>query len=155
MDLSHQLPICFKVRRGSASDHLDCNGLARKAYTIKPFKSFDGDKGYTGESHRRIVVEECHAEDRIKVKNREVPIWKTMGEYLKKAKRRKLRANYRALNETYHSVLKRMTGGGVRAIKVKTQNIEVSFKVLACSAYRRANYLCLWEFSTEPIERNV
>jgi len=145
VDLSHQLPICFKVRRGPASDHLDCNALIRKAYSIKPFKSFDGDKGYTGEEHRRIVVEECHAEDRIKVKNPEVPIWKTKRVYLKKAKRRKLRANYRALNETYHSVLKKMTGSCVRAIKVRMQNIEISFKVLACSAYRRAKSFFFWE----------
>jgi hypothetical protein len=141
VDLSHQMPICYKVRRGPASDHLDCNALIRKAYRIKPFKSFDGDKGYTGEEHRRIIVEECHAEDRIKVKNAEVPIWRTKGEYLKKAKRKKLRANYRALNETYHSVLKKITGSCVRAIKVKMQNLEISFKVLACSAYRRAKCL--------------
>lgn len=145
VDLSHQMPICFKVRRGPASDHLDCDALIRRAYNIKPFKSFDGDKGYTGESHRRIVVEEYGAEDRIKIKNPEVPIWKTKGEYLKKAKRRKLRANYRALNETYHSVLKKITGSCVRSIKVRMQNLEISFKVLACSAYRRAKSLFFWE----------
>ncbi len=145
VDLNHQLPICFKVRRGPASDHLDCNDLIRKAYSIKPFKSFDGDKGYTGEEHRRIVVEECHAEDRIKVKNPEVPIWRTKGKCLKKAKKRKLKANYRALNETYHSVLKKITGSYVRAISVKMQNLEISFKVLACSAYRRAKSLFSWE----------
>ena len=141
VDLAHQLPACFKIRRGPASDHLDCDRLIRKAYQIKRFKSFDGDKGYTGEEHRRIVVEECHAEDRIKVKNPEVPIWKTRGYYLKQRKKRKLRANYRSLNETYHSVLKRITGGMVRAVSVKMQNLEVGFKVLACSAYRRASSL--------------
>ena len=141
VDLNHQLPICFKVRRGPASDHIDCNALMRKAYQVKPFKSFDADKGYTGEGHRKIVVEECGAEDRIKVKNPDVPIWKTKGEYLKKAKRKRLRANYRALNETYHSVLKRIMGSTVRAANVKMQNLEISFKVLACSAYRRAKIL--------------
>lgn len=138
VDLDHQLPICFKIRRGPASDHLDCDRLVRKAHQIKPLKSLDADKGYTGEEHRRIVVEECGAEDRIKVKNPDVPIWRTKGEYLKKRKRRKLRANYRALNETYHSVLKKITGSTVRAIGVKMQNTEIAFKVLACSAYRRA-----------------
>lgn len=145
VDLSHQLPICFKVRRGPASDHLDCDDLIRQAYQIKQFKSFDADKGYTGEEHRRIVVEECHAEDRIKVKNPEVPVWRTKGEYLKKAKRKKLRANYRSLNETYHSVIKKITGSCVRSIKIRMQNLEISFKVLACSAYRRAKSLFLWE----------
>lgn len=138
VDLNHQLPICFKVRRGPASDHWDSESLVRKAHHIKALKSLDADKGYTKEGLRRIVVEECRAEDRIKVKNPEVPIWRTNGEYLKKAKRRKLRANYRSLCETYHSVLKRITGSDVRSIKVSMQNKEVAFKVLACSALRRA-----------------
>lgn len=138
VDLTHQLPICFKIRRGPASDHWDSQSLVRKAHRIKPLRSLDADKGYTKEKLRKIVVEECNAEDRIKVKNPEVPIWRTQGEYLKKAKRRKLRANYRSLCETYHSILKRVTGSTVRSIKVSMQNKEVAFKVLACSALRRA-----------------
>lgn len=138
VDLTHQLPMCFKVRRGPASDHWDSQPLVRKAHKIKPLKSLDADKGYTKEKLRKIVVEECSAEDRIKVKNPEVPIWRTRGKYLKRAKRRKLRANYRSLCETYHSVLKRITGSTVRSIKVSMQNKEVAFKVLACSALRRA-----------------
>ena len=138
VDLDHQLPICFKIRRGPASDHWDSQPLVRKAHRIKPIKSLDADKGYTKEGLRKLVVEGCNAEDRIKVKNPEVPIWRTRGEFLKKAKRRKLRANYRSLCETYHSVLKRVTGSSVRSIKVSMQNKEVAFKVLACSALRRA-----------------
>lgn len=138
VDLNHQLPMCFKVRRGPASDHWDSQLLVRKAHKIKPLKSLDADKGYTKEEFRKLVVDECGAEDRIKFKNPEVPIWKTQGDYLKRAKRKKLRANYRALCETYHSVLKRITGSSVRSIKVSMQNKEVAFKVLACSALRRA-----------------
>ena len=138
MDLNHQIPMSFKIRRGPASDHLDSVHLVRKAHHIKKIKSLDADKGYTKEALRRFVVEKCHAEDRIKVKNPDVPIWRTKGEYLKKAKRKKLRANYRSLCETYHSVLKRVTGSTVRAVKVSMQNKEVAFKVLACSALHRA-----------------
>jgi hypothetical protein len=138
IDLDHQLPMAYKVRRGPASDHTDSLTLVRKANRIKPIKSLDADKGYTKEDLRRCVVEECGAEDRIKVKNPEVPIWRTNGEYLKKAKSRKLRANYRSLCETYHSVLKRITGSQVRARKVSMQNKEVGFKVIVCSALRRA-----------------
>ena len=138
VDLDHQLPICFKIRRGPASDHWDSQSLVRKAHRIKSLRSLDADKGYTKEELRKLVVEKCKAEDRIKVKNKEVPIWRTRGEYLKMAKRRKLRANYRSLCETYHSVLKRVTGSTVRSIKVSMQNKEVAFKVLACSALRRA-----------------
>ncbi len=138
IDLDHQLPMSFKIRRGPASDHWDSLPLVREAHRIKKLKSLDADKGYTKEALRKLVVEECHAEDRIKVKNPDVPIWRTKGEYLKKAKRRKLRANYRSLCETYHSVLKRVTGSTVRAVTVAMQNKEVAFKVLACSALRRA-----------------
>ena len=135
----------FKVRRGPASDHLDSVSLVRKAHNVKPMKSLDADKGYTKEELRKLVVEERCAEDRIKVKNKEVPIWKTNGEYLKIAKRRKLSANYRALTETYHSVLKRVMGSTVRAVKVSMQNKEVGFKVVACSALRRALFSLLNE----------
>jgi hypothetical protein len=138
MDLDHQLPIAFKIRRGPASDHKDSVSLVRKAHKIKPIKSLDADRGYTKEKLRRVVVEECNAEDRIKVKNPDVPVWRTKGEYLKRAKRRRLRANYRAKCETYHSVLKRVMGSTVKAVKVSMQNREVGFKVLACSALRRA-----------------
>lgn len=138
VDLDHQLPISFKIRRGPASDHWDSVPLVRIANRIKPIRSLDADKGYTQEDLRKLVVEECNAEDRIKVKNPEVPVWKTSGVYLKKAKKRKLRANYRSLCETYHSVMKRVMGSAVRATSVKMQNKEVAFKVLACSALRRA-----------------
>jgi hypothetical protein len=96
---------------------------------------------YPKEELRRVVVEECNAEDRIKVKYPDVPIWRTTGEYLKRAKRRHLRANYRAGCETYHSVLKRITGSAVRAVDVRMQNKEVGLKVLACSALRAISSL--------------
>ena len=74
VDLNHQLPMSFKVRRGHASDHLDSLPLVRKAHQVKKIRSFDADKGYTQERLRRFVVEKCSAEDRIKVKNPEVPV---------------------------------------------------------------------------------
>lgn len=138
VDLDHQLPMSFKIRRGPASDHWDAVPLVRKAHRVKQIKSLDADKGYTGEPLRELVVDECGAEDRIKVKNPEVPIWRTTGKYLKRAKKRQLQRNYRSLCETYHSVLKRVTGSTVRAITTRMQNKEVAFKVLACSALRRA-----------------
>lgn len=103
----------------------------RKAHRIKRIRSLDGDKGYTGEKLRKFVVEKCKAEDRIKVKNPEVPIWRTKGQYLKLAKKRKLRKNYRSLCETYHSVLKRVTGSQVRATTVRMQNKKSRSKYLS------------------------
>ena len=138
VDLTHQLPICFKIRRGPASDHWDSVHLVRRAHQIKPIRSLDADKGYTKEELRQLVVEECQAQDRIKVKNQEVPIWRTEGQFLKSAKRHKLKANYRALCESYHSVLKRVTGSTVRSITTRMQNRQVSFKIFATAALRQA-----------------
>ena len=153
VDLDHQLPMSFKIRRGPASDHWDSVTLVRKAHRIKNLKSLDADKGYTSEKLRKLVVDKCGAEDRIKFKNPDVPIWRTKGTYLKKAKRRKLRANYRSLCETYHSVLKRITGSQVRAVTVRMQNKEVGFKVLACSALRRAMSSLFKELFYRALER--
>lgn len=151
VDLTHQLPVCFKVRRGPASDHLDSVQLVREAHRIKSFGSLDADKGYTKEELRQLIVEECSAEDRIRVRNEEVPVWRTHGRYLKRVKRRRLRANYRALCETYHSVLKRVTGSTVRSTTVRMQNREVGFKVLACAALRQAGGVSIMEvFFTKP-----
>lgn len=136
VDLDHQLPATFKIRRGPASDHKDADKIILKTKAVKPAKSMDGDKGYDAEGHHRIVVEELNAEDRIKIKNKEVPIHRTKGAYRKARKKRKLIANYRSLCETYHSQ-KRVVGSTVRAVKVKTQNQEVRFKILAIATLRK------------------
>lgn len=135
VDLDHQLPATFKIRRGPASDHKDADKIMRKTKSVKPAKSMDGDKGYDSEKNHKIVVEELNAEDRIKIKNKDVPIHRTKGIYRKARKRRVLRANYRSLCETYHSH-KRVVGSTVRAVKVKAQNQEIRFKILAIAALR-------------------
>ena len=138
-DLDHQRPISFKVRRGPASDHLDSIFLVRFAHQVKKIINLDAYKGCTKEQLHRFVVKKCLAEDRISVKNPEVPVWRTRGECLKKAKRKNgFRANGGSLCETHPNVLKRATGSTVRTVKVSMQNKEVAFKVLACSALRRA-----------------
>src|SRR3989344_1347289 len=115
VDLDHQLIISQKIRRGPAHDSPDFEPTVRKGKNVldklgKKVRSFDADKGYDKEDHHRLVVEELQAEDRIRVKNKDVPIHRTKEEYRKKVKRRikKLRANYRSKNETIFSVLKRI-----------------------------------------------
>lgn len=135
VDLDHQLPATFKIRRGPASDHKDAGKIMLKTRSVKPAKSMDGDKGYDSEKNHRVVVEELDAEDRIKIKNKDIPIRRTKGRYRKARKRRNLRANYRSICETYHSH-KRVVGSTVRAIKVKSQNQEIRFKILAIATLR-------------------
>lgn len=154
VDLDHQLPTTFKIRRGPASDHKDADKLMLKTKNIKSAKSMDGDKGYDAEKHHKVVVEDLKAEDRIKTKNKEVPIHRTRGRYRKARKRRKLRANYRSLCETYHSQ-KRVVGSTVRATKVKSQNQEIRFKILAISALRKIGGILKNNFSTELLNHKI
>jgi hypothetical protein len=124
-DLDKQLIISHKIRRSPANDNIDFKPAAIKGKEIleksgKKAKSVDGDKGYDSEENHKFVVEELNAEDRIKMRNKDVPIYRTKGVYRKKAKRRikRLRANYRSKNETVFSVIKRIEGSTVRSRNV-------------------------------------
>lgn len=143
VDLDNQLIISQKIRRSPAHDNRDFLPVVRKGKEIlgkakKRIKSLDADKGYDAEENHEFVVEELCAEDRIRLKNKDKPIWKTSGAYRKKAKRRikRLRRNYRSKNETVFSVIKRLNGSTVRSIKVSMQNKEVLFKEIAYNANR-------------------
>lgn len=117
VDLDKQIIISQKIRRSPAHDNRDFKPVVMKGKKVlgkakKKTKSLDADKGYDAEENHRMVVEDLNAEDRIRLKNKDKPIWKTRGEYRKKAKRRikMLRRNYRSKNETTFSVLKRVNG---------------------------------------------
>lgn len=157
-DLDKQLIISQKIRRGPANDNKDSRQIMKKGKQIldkagKKAKSVDGDKGYDSEKNHEFAVEKLKAEDRIRVKNKEVPIYRTKGKYRKKAKRRinKLRANYRSKIESINSAMKRIEGSTVRGIKVSMQNKETLFKELAYNADRLSKIYkiiisCLEEF---------
>lgn len=143
VELGKQIIISQKIRRGPANDNRDFSPVVEKGKEIldqagKDVKSFDADKGYDSEENHRTAVEDLNAEDRIKIKNKEVPIHRTRGTYRKKAKRRinRLRANYRSKNETTFSTLKRINGSMIRSLKVSMQNKEVLFKEIAYNAAR-------------------
>lgn len=143
--LDHQLIISSKIRRGPAHDSPDFKATIMKGKNVldeagKKIKSVDADKGYDKEENHKLVVEELQAEDRIRVKNKDVPIHRTKGEYRKKVKRRMLRANYRSKQETIFSSLKRIEGSTIRSIKVSMQNKEMLFKEIAYNAGRLINF---------------
>jgi hypothetical protein len=136
VDLDHQLPATFKIRRGPASDHRDADTLMRKTREVKPAKSMDGDRGYDAEERHRVVIEELHAQDRIKLKYKDLSISRTGGRYRKARKRHEYRTNRRSLCETFHAQ-KRVVGSTVRATTVRMQNQEIRFKVLAIALLRK------------------
>lgn len=148
VDLTKQIIISQKIRRAPAHDNRDFKSVVLKGSKVlsnakKRVMSLDADKGYDAEENHRFVVEDLQAEDRIRLKNKDKPIWKTSGEYRKKAKRRikRLRRNYRSKNETTFSVLKRVNGSTIRSIKVVMQNKEVLFKEIVYNANRIINYI--------------
>ena len=153
-DLDKQLLISQKIRRGPANDNRDSKPVLKKGKAVldqagKKAKSVDGDKGYDSEKNHEFVVEKLKAEDRIRIKNKDVPIHRTNGKYRKKAKRRinKLRANYRSKIETINSVIKRIEGSTIRSINVGMQNKEVIFKEIAYQADRLSKiYKNYYEF---------
>jgi hypothetical protein len=148
VDLKKQLIISQKIRRGPANDSPEFKPTIKKGKEIldkigKKIKSVDADKGYDSEENHKLVVEKLNAEDRIRIKNKNVPIWRTKGTHRKKAKRRinRLRCNYRSLVETINSVLKRIEGSTVRSVNVGMQNREVLFKEIAYNADRLVSLL--------------
>jgi len=143
VDLDKQIIISQKIRRGPANDNRDFKPAIKKGKKVldkakKRIKSVDADKGYDSEENHRFVVEDLEAEDRIRLKNKDKPIWRTRGQYRKKQKRRikRLRRNYRSKNETIISVIKRISGSTVRSIKVAMQNKEILFKEIIYNAGR-------------------
>lgn len=145
VDLDKQLIISQKIRRSPSNDNKDFKPVVRKGKKIldkakKRVKSLDADKGYDSEENHKLVIEELEAEDRIRLKYKDKPIYKTRGRYRKKAKRRikRLRANYRSKNETVFSVIKRISGSTIRSIKVGMQNKEILFKEIVYNAERTA-----------------
>lgn len=141
VDLDKQMIISQKIRRGPANDNQDFKPVVKKGKQVldeaeKDAKSFDADRGYDAEENHRTAVEDLGAEDRIKLKNRDVPIHRTRGRYRKKAKMRikRLKRNYRSKNESTYSTLKRVNGSMIRSIKVSMQNKEVLFKEIAYNA---------------------
>lgn len=149
VDLDKQIIIAHKIRRSPRNDTIDFAPAVRKGKKVldkkgKKVRSCDGDKGYDSEENRRVVVEELEAEDRIKIRNKDVPVHRTHGWYRKKFKRRcgRLRANYRSKDETIFSAIKKVEGSMIRSILVSMQNKELIFKEIAYNANRLAS-ICL------------
>ena len=147
VDLEKQIILSQKIRRSPANDNKDFKPVVMKGKKVlslakKKVKSVDADKGHDSEENHGIVAEDLEAEDRIKLKNKNIPVWRTKGRYRKKAKKKiRLRKNYRSMNETIFSVLKRVNGSTVRSVKTSMQNKELLLKEIVYNANRIANLI--------------
>ena len=126
---------------------------AKKVDLPQEISSLDTDKGYDAESNLAWVAEEWGAEPRFDLRNRDVPVYRTHGEHRKKRKRHLRKRGrkpkkHRNKCETVFSVIKRVHGEAVLARRVKMQNIELLYKLLAYNARRAVKLLLLKGFCT-------
>ncbi len=140
-ELRHQIVTSLRIRRGPCDDNCDFNPVCGKAHSIKPLRRGIGDKGYDDEKNHEFLREELHVDSIIPPRNENVPVWRTSGKYRKKMKRGYSKKKYhqRSKDETIFSVIKRVMGDNVRSVRVKAQNNELRFRVIAYNANRIAN----------------
>jgi hypothetical protein len=159
VDLDKQIILSAKFARGSKSDNKMMIPTVNKAKSIfNKIVSFDADKGYDAEYNHKYVNEKMKVLDFIKLKNKHVPIHETKGEYRKKAKRRnkkkigRPRKNHRNKAESIMSVVKKIFGEHINAVKVKYQRNQTRFRIIAYNAYRLIAYIIL-SISTQPLSQ--
>ena len=106
--------------------------------------SNDADRGYDAEYNHEYNNEVMGVEDRIKLKNKDVPVRRTKGTNRKIAKikarkrRGRPRKNHRNKIETIMFVLKKVFGEHITATKAKGQRQQVRFRMISYNAYRKA-----------------
>ena len=128
-----QLILGAKSSRGPKSD---CKTLIPAFNKIEPIfqnqKRLRRQRTCDSEYNFKHIAETIGAEPVIKLKNKDIPVNRTKGEYRKKAKRKRLnpigrsRKNHRNITETMFSVVKRKIGSRVNAIKPFMQRSENS-----------------------------
>ncbi len=140
IDTDTQFIVSSKLRRGPASDHVDFYLLLNKASNWSILQTIIADKGYDSEKNHRIAREKFDSNSIIPPRNQDVPVYRTKGRYRKKMKKDfdKEKYNQRNKVETANSVIKRLMGDSIRSRKVRTQNREMQFKMLAYNAHRQA-----------------
>lgn len=138
-ELRHQIVTSIKIRRGPCDDNRDFKPVCTKAHQVRPLRR--GDKGYDDEKNHEFLRDKLHVDSIIPARYEYVPVWRTRGKYRKKMKRGYSKKNYhqRSKDETIFSVVKRVMGENVRSVRVKAQNNELRFRLIAYNANRIAN----------------
>ena len=145
-DLDNQIILSTKLLRGSKSDMKMMIPTIKKAKEIfHKIISNDADRGYDAEYNHKFTNNSMKAKDFIKLKNIDVPIYKTRGTNRKKAKRRmknkkgRPRKNHRNKMESIIFVLKTICGEHITAVKAATQRQQTRFRIIAYNAYRKSS----------------
>ena len=146
-DLHNKIVLVTKIRKHRRHDCADFPSMFNKVKHLD-FDFLVADKGYDSESNHKAVFE-SGKQSLISLKNAELPVYKTGGEYRKKTKREFEYGLYtqREITEAIFSSLKRKYGSKLRARKFGTQKIELLFKILSYNierAMRSTILLLIW-----------
>lgn len=145
-DLDNQIILSTKLLRGSKSDMTMMIPTITKAKEIfHKIISNDADRGYDAEYNHKFTNINMKVKDFIKLKNIDIPVYKTRGTNRKKAKRKirnkqgRPRKNHRNKMESIISVLKKVCGEHITAVKTTTQRQQTRFRIIAYNAYRKSS----------------
>jgi len=152
-DLDKQLILSTKLLRGKRSDNKMMRPTINKAKELfDQIISNDADRGYDAEYNHKFTIEEMKSEDKIKLKNKDVPVRRTSGVNRKKAKQAlrknvgRPRKNHRNKIETIMFVLKKVCGEHLTAMKAVNQRQQTRFRVIAYNAYRKSSLFLIEDF---------
>lgn len=139
-DLLKQVIVAVKIRKKRRHDSIDFSLLVGKA---KP-EIILADKGYDSEKNH-IFAQRIGARLIAPLRNKNVPVWRTSGEYRKALKRKFPSEIYFQRNkvETVFSVLKRKFGSAACSRKFHTQKIELLSRAAAYNAYRIVSFFVI------------
>lgn len=135
-DLRNLLILAIKTRKQSRHDTKDVKPIWNKIKNLDFNKVF-ADKAYDANWFHQLIFESGR-KSMIHIKSEDTPIWRTHGEFRKKAKRlaKNEEKGKRSLCETINSVIKRVFGSIIRAKNLGTQKIELLFKIIAYNIER-------------------
>ena len=152
-DLDGRIILSAKLLRGKKSDNRMMRPTINKAKELfSQIISNDADKGYDAEYNHKFNNEVMEVEDYIKLKNKDVPLYRTSGTNRKLAKakaRNKLgrpRKNHRNKIESIIFVLKKVFGEHISATSSACQRQQTRFRIIAHNAYVQAKRLLIEDF---------
>ena len=136
MDLDNLMILSVKLRKRARHDTRDVKALWNKIKHLL-FKKIFADKGYDADFFHEIIYKSGR-KSVVFIKNNKIPLWRTRGIFRKKAKRdaKNHKKGKRSLTETINSILKRVYGETIAAKTLKTQKIELLFRIITLNLER-------------------
>lgn len=135
-DLNNLLILGVKTRKKTRHDMHDMKFFWPKINRFK-FEIFYGDKAFDANWLHELLFESGR-KSKIHLKQEGIPIWRTKGEYRKKAKLlcKNKHKGKRSLCETIIFMLKKVYGSCLTARTLATQKVELLFKVITFNLER-------------------